>query len=77
MSLRPVSEVEAPQIVTKFYYGEKGLCYDLMLRSVQGVLQEIGTYSEYTDYKSAFNELSNTVEREALTLTTRQIKKSA
>lgn len=44
-------------IVTKFYFKNDNLCYEICLKHKDGAIIPYAVYTEYTEYKKEFNLL--------------------
>ena len=52
-----LSGSEIKNLITKFYYKNNHLCFQILLSMEKGNMLNYKEYSDYTEYKNAFNEL--------------------
>ena len=77
MSILPLHKINHPRIATRFYYGEKGLCFDLIVEDKLGNQHDVVTFTEYDDYRLAFEDTKLAIQKDSFKLPTRLAKKSA
>ncbi len=48
---------EIKNLITKFYYKNNHLCFQILLSMDKGNMLQYNEYADYNEYKLAFNEL--------------------